>query len=278
MTSLVQPNARTSTCPRCILFRVTFVLRTFSQSGQRRHHLYLHRPHLRRRKTSEATTANVQQPLSNIDEGSPTDQDLRQHQIIEQYVFSKLEAYANKSRFWQLTHSPRIKQRLLDKSDHIARLYSLPNDVVRDSINQLFTKVDKHVIQLRRLLHIGSQASLNSAALLERAKNSSNQWRELQLRRAREILPDLDAESFTDDELLTRYYRHIVETLTPKRDAASSNSLAQLRERPFDLNRAYEQAEQKGEECLADMLHNYRQQGQPNLALIEEMVNLGRST
>ena len=258
------------------MLRATFVLYFFILSGQRRHHLHLHRPHLRRRKASEPTVANVPRPLPNADEGSSVDQELRQHQIIEQYVLSKLEAYANKSRFWQLTHSPRIKQRLLDKSEHIARLYSLPNDFVHDSINQLFSKVDKHVIQMRRLLHLGVQASLNADALLDSAKNSSNQWQELQLRRAREILPDLDAEPFTDDELLQKYYRHVAETLTPKRDTASSNSVAQLREQPFNLNRAYEQAEQKGKECLADMLHNYREQAQPNLALIEEMVNLGK--
>ncbi|CAF4808607.1 unnamed protein product, partial [Rotaria sp. Silwood2] len=50
---------------------------------------------------------------------------------------------------------------------------------------------------------------------------------------------------------------------------------AQLREHPFDLNHVYEQAENKGKECLAEMFEKYRARLKPDLELIQEMINLG---
>ncbi|CAF4769308.1 unnamed protein product, partial [Rotaria sp. Silwood2] len=43
---------------------------------------------------------------------------------------------------------------------------------------------------------------------------------------------------------------------------------------PFDLNHAYEQAENKGKECLAQMLEKYRARLKLDLELIQEMINL----
>ncbi|CAF1509439.1 unnamed protein product, partial [Rotaria sp. Silwood1] len=194
---------------------------------------------------------------------------------IQQYIFSKLEAYANKSRIWQLTHCSRIKERLLDKSHNVSNLYSLPNDFVRESINQLFINVDKYVVHLRRFIQYTACESVESISLFKKTEASNNQWCLLQLERAKQIFPNINNEEFTDDELLQKYYTHIIETLTPKPDIANSNCIAQLREQQFDLNHEYEQAENKAKEHLKHMLQNYRERSTPNLELIQEMIDLG---
>ncbi|CAF4577596.1 unnamed protein product, partial [Rotaria sp. Silwood2] len=111
--------------------------------------------------------------------------------------------------------------------------------------------------------------------LFQKIRKPNNQWRSLQLERAKQILPNINNEEFTENELLQKYYIHIIETLTPKPDTASSNCIAQLREHPFDLNHAYEQAKNKGKECLAQMLEKYRARLKPDLELIQEMIKLG---
>jgi hypothetical protein len=216
--------------------------------------------------------------LEHTSEGKQlTDQELQQRQLIEQYIFSKLEAYSNKPRIWQLTHSSHIKQRLLGKSDQIAKRYSLPNDFVRDSINQVFINIDNHVSQIRRFLQSTSCASIDPNFVFKNVRETNNQWRALQLERARQIFPDIDQNEFTDDELLQKYYTHIIASLTPKADAANTNCIAQLREQPFDLNRAYEQAEHEGKEYLTHMLQSYHEQSIPDLEIIKEMVDLGKT-
>ncbi|CAF5143643.1 unnamed protein product, partial [Rotaria sp. Silwood1] len=107
--------------------------------------------HIRDHKKSVPKFSNIHTNISSdIERSQPsktlTEQEIQQRQLIQQYIFSKLEAYANKSRIWQLTHCSRIKERLLDKSHNVSNLYSLPNDFVRESINQLFINVDKYVI------------------------------------------------------------------------------------------------------------------------------------
>ncbi|UJR14000.1 hypothetical protein I4U23_001000 [Adineta vaga] len=204
-----------------------------------------------------------------------TCEELEQRELIEQYIFSKLEAYAHKPRIWQLTHSTQIKRRLLDKSGSIAHLYSLPSDFVRDSINQLFDDVDKHISQIRRLLRSSTVAMEEPSTLFQKIKNPNNQWRTLQLERALELFPEMNNEDFTDSECLQKYYQYIIETLTPKPDPASENCIAQLRERPLDLDHAYEQAERKGKDYLEHMLQSYYERTAPDLDVIQEMVTIG---
>jgi hypothetical protein len=243
----------------------------------------LHLPHLHipghRRSTKE--TPNVRTSVSGISEVNQsskqlTEQEIEQRRLIEQYIFSKLEAYANKPRIWQLTHSSHIKRRLLDKSGHISNLYSVPNDFVRESINQLFVNVDKHILQLRRLVQSTSSESVDPDVLFQKARRSKNQWRSLQLERAKQIFPDIVIDEYTENEILQKYYTHIIETLTPKADTASTNCIAQLREEPFDLNHEYEQAERKGKDYLSHLLQNYHERSTPDLQIIQEMVNLGK--
>ncbi|CAF4315443.1 unnamed protein product [Rotaria sp. Silwood2] len=183
-------------------------------------------------------------------------------------VGKQKSSYANKPCIWQLTHSSHTKECLLNKSRNISNLYSVPYDFVRESINQLFISVDKYVLQLHRLIQSTSCESVDLNVLFQKIRKSNNQWRSLQLERAKQILQNINNEEFTEDELLQKYYTHIIETLTPKPDTASSNCIAQLREQPFDLNHAYEQAENKGKECLAQMLEKYRARLKLDLELI----------
>ncbi|CAF3978357.1 unnamed protein product, partial [Rotaria sordida] len=250
------------------------------QNNQRKKcsHLYNHRIHYHRKSTQDFSNPHIN--ISNDSERiqsskNLTEQEIQQRQLIQQYIFFKLQTYANKPRIWQLTHSLHIKRHLLNKSGHISKLYSLPDDFVCESINQLFTNVDKYVLQLRKLIQYKSDASIKSNILFQKIRTSNNQWCSLQLKRAHQIFPNINNEEFTDNEILEKYYNHIIETLTPKADITSSNCIAQLREQPFDLNHAYEQAENKAKECLAPMLQNYRKRSIPDLELIQEMINLG---
>ncbi|CAF3956765.1 unnamed protein product [Rotaria sordida] len=239
------------------------------------HHLHTHIhektvQHFLNGRTNQSGNSEQSQSSKNL-----TEQELQQRQLIHQYIFSQLATYANKPRIWQLTHSLHIRRHLLNKSKHISKLYSLSDDFVCESINQLFTNVDKYVSQLCQLMQYKIGASGESHVLFQKIRISNNQWCSLQLKRAHQIFPNINNEEFTDNEILEKYYNHIIETLTPKPDTTSSNCIAQLREQPFDLNHAYEQAENKAKECLAPMLQNYRKRSIPDLELIQEMINLG---
>ncbi|CAF5118537.1 unnamed protein product, partial [Rotaria sp. Silwood1] len=90
--------------------------------------LHLHHFHIRDHKKSVPKFSNIHTNISSdIERSQPsktlTEQEIQQRQLIQQYIFSKLEAYANKSRIWQLTHCSRIKERLLDKSHNVSNLY-----------------------------------------------------------------------------------------------------------------------------------------------------------
>jgi hypothetical protein len=237
--------------------------------NRKKHRLILH--HLHRHKDT-----------SNNSEGNPitkslTEEEIQQRQLITQYIFSKLEVYANKPRLWQITHSAHIKRRLLDKTHHISNLYSLPNDFVRESINQLFIDVDKYLLQARQFIQSAARLSTEPISFFDKTKKNNNQWRSLQLERAQQIFPDINREDVNDDELLQKYYTHITETLTPKPDLNSTNCIAQIREQPFDLDHAYQQAENTGKDYLIHMLQSYHQRSTPDLAIIKQMVNHGKN-
>ncbi|CAF2975537.1 unnamed protein product, partial [Rotaria sp. Silwood2] len=192
--------------------------------------LRLRHLHIHSHRRSVLDIPNTHTNISNDSERSQpsrnlTEQEIQQRHLIQQYIFSKLEAYANKPRIWQLTHSSHIKQRLLDKSRNISNLYSLPTDFVYESINQLFISVDKYVSQLRRLIQSTSCESVDLNVLFQKIRKPNNQWRSLQLERAKQILPNINNEELTENELLQKYYIHIIETLTPKPDTASSNCI-----------------------------------------------------
>jgi hypothetical protein len=239
--------------------------------------LHFHRLRLHDHTKSVQELAKIHLSEGNHPFKHLTEQELQQRQLIEQYILFKLETYTNKPRLWHLRHSSHVKQRLLDKSHHISNLYSLSNDFVRESINQLFLNVDQHVLQIRRLIQSTTHVSIEQYNPFRKVRKSNNQWHSLQLKRAKEIFPNLHQEELTENEILQKYYRHIIETLTPKPDLDSTNSIAQLREQPFDLNQAYEQAEHQAKDYLTHMLKEYHEHSIPNLELIQEMVNLGKN-
>jgi len=129
---------------------------------------------------------------------------------------------------------------------------------------------------MRQLIESTSRISNEPNGLFEKVRKTNNQWRSMQLERVQQIFPDINYEEFTEDELLKKYYIHIIETLTPKSDLNSTNCIAQLREQPFDLNRAYKQAERKGKGYLKHMLQSYHERSIPDLEIIQEMVNIGK--
>ncbi|CAF3687171.1 unnamed protein product [Adineta steineri] len=240
----------------------------------------LHLRHLHIHSHKKPTQDAIRPQISGSSEGTQSSKQLTREEtehrnLIQQYIFSKLEDYANKPRIWQFTHSNHIKRRILDKSGHISRLYSVPVDFVRESINQFFNDADKHISQLRRLTESSSHALKDPNILFQKGKKDNNQWRSLQLKRAKEIFPDINNEDYTDSERLHKYHKYILETLTPKADKENTNCTAQNREQPFDLNHAYEQAENKGKDYLSHMLQSYHDRTIPDLAIIQEMVNHG---
>ena len=63
-----------------------------------KHHLPLHHLHIHRRRKSVEKTPNEHVHTSSTSEGNKsskrwTEEEIKQRQLIEQYVFSKLEAY-----------------------------------------------------------------------------------------------------------------------------------------------------------------------------------------
>ena len=232
-------------------------------------------------RTPTISVANVRGHITASNPADPSvttqkEHESQQRQIVEQYLFSKLEVYANKSRLWQLAHSQRIKRRLLDKSKYISEHYSLRDDFVQESINQFFARIDKHVLQLHAWMHQVSQAPRTSNLLQSKAKSSPNEWRSWQLKRAHELFADGDTSSDTDDELIENYRKHVFDLFTPKCDAEGrASNIEECRDAPFDLNEVYTRAENKGKELINDMLESFHGYGQPDLSTIQEMVRHG---
>ena len=122
-----------------------------------------------------------------------------------------------------------------------------------------------------------SQAPHTLNLSVSKEKSTINEWRSLQLQRAHELFTDVDRDSVTEDELLEKYRKHVLNHLTPKvNEDDPTNSIEQCRDGPFDLNQAYEQAEIKGKELITDMLESCHGYGQPDLATIQEMVHHGQ--
>ena len=188
---------------------------------------------------------------------------------VEQYIFDKLETYMNKPRLWQLTHSSHIKKRLLRKSSDIARTYSLPEDFVQHSIEQLFLRIDKYFLKLRELVHQMSQTCFKLSDLTTKETTSANRWRILELQRAIQLFPDDERDATYENVLLEKYRKAVVARLTPKENVSAKNK---SQETLFDLDEAYEKAEAIGHDYLTATLHNYNVYEPPDLKLIEEMM------
>ncbi|CAF1522929.1 unnamed protein product, partial [Adineta ricciae] len=204
-----------------------------------------------------------------------TSDELQKRELIEQYIFSKLEAYAHKPRLWQIARSTHIKRRLLDKSQHLANRHSVSNEFVRESINRLFDDVDKHIVRVRHLLHSTSYATEKPNVFFQTLDKTDSRWYALQLQRALEVFPEMIDEDLTDNERIQKYYRYIIDTLTPKPDATNTNCIAQLRNEPFDLDQAYAQAESTGKDYLEHLLEKYHLRSEPDLDIIQQMIDIG---
>lgn len=245
---------------------------------------HLQKLSLHNQRTPTISVANIRKHITAPNPADPSsinekERESQQRQIVEQYLFSKLEVYGNKSRLWQLAHSQRIKRRLLDKSKYISEHYSIRDDFVQDSINQFFARIDKHVLQLHAWMHQVSQAPRTSNWFQRKATSSPNEWNLLQLQRAHQLFPDADTDSVTENELIENYRKHVFDLFTPKCDAEGrASNIEECRDAPFDLNEVYARAENKGKELLNDMLESFHGYGQPNLSTIQEMVRHGEQS
>ena len=158
-----------------------------------------------------------------------------------------------------------MKKRLIKKSSDICKRHGFTREFVIDSIEEIVNRIEK---QIRNF-----QPTLNpSMNFLEEMKNSENDWRKLQLKRAKEIF----SYSNNENELLAKYFDHVVNSLTPKTETNDGVDPDRNRDEPFDLNVAYDAAKLKAQNYLRGYLSKFRSYGAPDLRLIEEMVQHGK--
>jgi hypothetical protein len=203
---------------------------------------------------------------TNIDPPPPIEE--KHQQAIEMYLFHKLEIYASKSRLWQVTHSSHIKRRLMEKSAHLATLHQIPDHLVVNAIENFFGRIERSTSKLIQLIEHLSTTPSSKRTLFEYKRNQKNQWRSIQLQRARTLFPHLNNDD-DDDDLLDVYRQHVSDTFTPIRSTPTD------RQAIFDLDHAYEQAQSTGASYLQTMLDQFHSYDKPDMALIEEMVRHG---
>ena len=200
-----------------------------------------------------------------------TNQNEEEHHVIK-YILDKLEDCAHKSHLWRFIHASHLRRNLLRRSRHVSKIHSISEDLVRRCINQLFTDVDQYVTQLHRLLY--SQQFDDSISLFNNRNKRNTTWQTLQMERAKSLFPN--KHQMTDNELMDNYYTYVREKLTPKQNLSNSNKKAPSRANEFDLNLAFSQAESKAKEYLKTTIQNFKKNKTPNMALVDEMIKLGK--
>ena len=198
----------------------------------------------------------------------------QQHHIMK-YFLDKLDNYAHKSHLWQLIHASHIRHNLLRKSRHISKIHSISEDLVRQSISQLLNDVDLYVNQLYEML--SSRETSNLLSAFKRSDKINTPLRTMQLNRARQLLqPDVVNHHKNDVDLLENYYAYIDKKLTPHELGENVSAGQEMANDPFNLDSAYLKAENKAKEYLATVLNKCGNHQLPNVALIDEMIKLGK--
>ena len=203
-------------------------------------------------------------------------QENEQRQKVEEHVFAKLEEYsrAKSTNIFHLTSIQHIRRRLKRDVKHLSKQfhpYFVSDQKILQWIDETLERIDSHFRQLRSI--IDSQNELKNLFLTDQIsseQNSDNQWRYLQIKRAKILFPNRNSD---EKELLLQYQNYISDVFTPKR---LENDRLPLRNKDqIDLDSEYNQAENIGRECLKRMFDDYKQRQYPNLSLIKEMINLG---
>jgi hypothetical protein len=200
-----------------------------------------------------------------------------QKQKVEEYVFGKLEEYSREksTNLFHLTSLSHIRRRLKRDSKSLSKQFQ-PHIISEEKlvlwIDETLERINSHFPHIRSL--IDTQTEFEQFFLTDElysSKNINNQWRQLQLQRAKTLL--FDNNNNNDEELLLNYQKYIIENLTPKK--LEDNCLPLKNRDQIDLDFEYNKAEKIGREYLNKMFDDYKQRQYPNLDLIKEIINLG---
>ncbi|CAF1298543.1 unnamed protein product, partial [Didymodactylos carnosus] len=197
----------------------------------------------------------------------------KQKQLIEHFVYEKLEEYTRRARPWRITNIKHIEKRLLRQAPFLAKQNYVPESLVCNWIHETLARIDTVVQQLKTLVSsqndlIGTLISKTKVSLDEQSK--TNKWYKLQLKRAKEI--SKNEKNLDDNELLYEYQQHVINKLTPNKTFASSSC---FRHKTLNLDAAYDGAERTGKEYLSIFLTKYAQRPKPNIQLLDEIVSHG---
>ena len=195
---------------------------------------------------------------------------------VTKYILEKLDTYTHKSHLWQFIHASKIRHTLLRKARHVSKVHSISEDSVRQCINEFLHNVDQYASQMHRL--ISSEVSDDLMAAFRHPTSINTAWHGIQLERARQVFARDDTTSLqSETDLLESYYRYVQEKLTPKNDSSNADDAKNIRDTPFDLDHAYARAESSAKGYLKTVLSQTRERKPPNLHVIDEMIQLGRS-
>ncbi|CAF1151866.1 unnamed protein product [Rotaria sordida] len=211
-----------------------------------------------------------------LKENSDNDQN-KQRQKVEAYVFRKLEEYSKKKTINILcsTSLSHIRRRLKHDIKPLSKQFD-PNTVSKEKLHQwideILEQIQSHISQLRLLFQ--SQDNLEHFLTTDKffsSKNIDNQWKQLQLQQAKKVL--LKNANDNDEKLLSRYQKYIIEKFTPKE--LEDNKLILKNQKKIHLNKKFQEVEHFGREYLTKILDNYKQRQYPKLELVQEMIELG---
>ncbi len=204
-------------------------------------------------------------------------QENEQRQIIEKYVFIKLEEYSRKKsiNLFHLTSLSHIRRRLKHDVKIFSKQYQ-PNFVSDEKIHQwideILERINSNFPHLQSI--IDSQNEFKQFILtneLFSSQNLNNQFQQLQIQRAKYLFPNLNSN---EKELLLHYQKYIIDILTPSKQF-ENNCLQLKNNQPIDLDFEYKQAENIGREYLTKLFDDYKQRKYPNINLIKEIIHHG---
>ena len=213
---------------------------------------------------------------SNSGDSNNGDLEIDQRRILEAYLLRKLERYSRErsGRRFHLTSLARLRRRLKRDRRNISKEF-LPHHVSEEKIlqwiDETFAKLDSYLPKLQSIIHSQHQLKhILSNHELFALPNSDNQWKQLQMQRAKIVLSGQDHH---EQDLLFHYREYIFEHLTPARFNDDDQRLTNFRK--IDLDSKYKEAETVGREHLKSMFDEYRRRQHPNIDLIKEMIQIG---
>ncbi|CAF2749963.1 unnamed protein product [Rotaria sp. Silwood2] len=201
----------------------------------------------------------------------------KQRQKVEAYVFSKLEEYSKKKsiNLLHLTSLSHIRRRLKRDIKSLHGQFdsnTVSEEKLHQWIDEVLEQIESHISQLQSLFQ--SQDDLEHFLTSDQffsSRNINNQWKQLQLQQAKNVF--LNNTNDNDEELLSKYQKYIIEKFTPKE--LQNNKITLRNKQKIDLDEKFQEVEVFGRKYLMEMLDKYKQRQHPKLELIQEMIELG---